>query len=247
VEFSLGFPVGGGGLQEGLGLGGRAFLVPRLCLGHPAALRGGRASGNHSQALPGNEVEPPGAQAPPGSPRSRLRRLKRRQSLREAFPGRAWEREIPNRVDAVFSAKDREEFMAAAAVMREKLSFAVGLSAKEKGQLAKIGRKSQTFTGDSLGIAARHPELMPGYLKTEAAQRDLDLFIALAPVVQVLSELYTLAEDTQTIAGSEAYAAARVAYKSAKAHGQGLGLDDVIDDLSQRFQQKSPAPEQISE
>ena len=154
---------------------------------------------------------------------------------------------IPNRVDAVFSDKDNEEFMAAAEVMRKTLSFAVGLTPEEKGQLAKIGRKSQTFTGDSLGMAARHPELMPGYLKTDAAQRDLDLFIALAPVVQVLSELYTLAEDTQTIAGSEAYAAARVAYKAAKDHGQGMGLNDVIDDLSQRFQQKPHAPEQLSE
>jgi hypothetical protein len=153
---------------------------------------------------------------------------------------------IPNRVDAVFSDKDKAEFMAAAEVMRDKLSFAVGLSPEEKGQLAKIGRKSQTFTGDALDLAARHPELMPRCLNTEAGQRDLDLFVALTPIVQVLSELYSLAEDTQTIAGSEAYAAARVAYKSAKAHGQGMGLDDVIDDLSQRFQQKSHAAEQIS-
>ena len=154
---------------------------------------------------------------------------------------------IPNKVDAVFSDKDKAEFMAAAAVMRDKLSFAVGLSAKAKGQLSKIGRKSQTFTEEALDLAAQHPELMPGFLNTEDARRDLDLFIALTPIVQVLSELYALAEDTQTIAGSEAYAAARVVYKSAKDHGQGMGLDDVIDDLSLRFQQKSHVPAQPSE
>ncbi|MEO1297661.1 MAG: hypothetical protein AAFW75_18130 [Cyanobacteria bacterium J06636_16] len=38
------------------------------------------------------------------------------------------------------------------------------------------------------------------------------------------------------IAGSEAYAAARLAYSSIKANGRGSGLDDVIDSLSQRFQ-----------
>lgn len=153
---------------------------------------------------------------------------------------------IPNKVDAVFSDKDKTEFMAAAQVMRDKLSFAMGLSAEEKGRLSKIGRKSQTFTEEALDLAARHPELMPGFLKTEDARRDLDLFIALNSVVQVLSELYSLAEDTQTIVGSEAYAAARVAYRSAKEHGQGLGLDDVIDDLSLRFQQKPQPAEKLS-
>ena len=76
------------------------------------------------------KIHNPGAQALPGSPRSRLRRLGRRQSLRESFLGRAMER--GNRVDAVFSDKDNQELMA-------------------------------------------------GDLKTDAAQRDLDLFIALAP------------------------------------------------------------------
>lgn len=85
------------------------------------------------------------------------------------------------------------------------------------------------------------------FINTEAGRGDLDLFIALTPIVQVLSELFSLAEDTQTITGREAYAAARVAYKSAKAHGRGIGLDDVIDDLSLRFQQKPQPAEKLPE
>jgi hypothetical protein len=67
------------------------------------------------------------------------------------------------------------------------------------------------------------------------------------PVVQVISALHSLAEDTPTIAGSEAYAAARVAYKAAKDHGQGMVLNDVIEDLSQRFQQKPHPAEELPE
>jgi hypothetical protein len=37
------------------------------------------------------------------------------------------------------------------------------------------------------------------------------------------------------LAGSEAYAAARLAYNSAKVSGKNLGLDDIVEDLSQQF------------
>jgi hypothetical protein len=57
---------------------------------------------------------------------------------------------------------------------------------------------------------------MPRYLDIDAATRDMNLFIALNSVLQALTELQRLVKDTQTIAGSEAYAAARTAYGSAK-------------------------------
>jgi hypothetical protein len=126
-------------------------------------------------------------------------------------------------------------------VVNGKLDFAVGLSSEDRKSIAKIGRKSQTFTEGALDMAEEHPELMPSGISIEGARRDMDLFVALNPVVQKLGELYHLAEDTQTIAGSEAFAAARVAYNSAKSFGAGMGLDDVIKDLSLRFKRaKSP-------
>ncbi|PSN76977.1 hypothetical protein C8B47_24485 [filamentous cyanobacterium CCP4] len=125
--------------------------------------------------------------------------------------------------------------MDALALISSKLSFAVGLSPKDRKSITKIGRKSQTFTEEALDMAEGHPELMPSGISIEGARRDMDLFIALNPIVQKLSELYHLTEDTQTIAGSEAFAAARVAYNSAKIFGAGMGLDDVIKDLSLRF------------
>jgi len=90
-----------------------------------------------------------------------------------------------------------------------------------------------------LQLAKQHPELVPPGVNVDAAQRDLDLFLAITPVTTALGELQNLAEDTQTIVGSEAYAAARAAYKSAKAMGVGIGLDDALNDLSRRFRKRS--------
>jgi hypothetical protein len=140
-----------------------------------------------------------------------------------------------NKVDATLNDQDAEEVMGAIDVIRRKLAFAVGLTPKERKSMTKIGRKSQTFTEESLEMAQRHPELIPPGVSIEAGRRDLDLFIALTPIVQALGEVYHLAEDTRMIAGSEAFAAARLAYGSAKNLGVGMGLDDVIDELSLRF------------
>jgi CRISPR/Cas system CMR subunit Cmr4 (Cas7 group RAMP superfamily) len=148
---------------------------------------------------------------------------------------------LSNQVDATFSDKDLQEIMNALALVSQKLNFAVGLSSEERQGIAKIGRKSQTFTEGALDMAEAHPELMPAGVSIPGARQDMNLFVSLNPVVQKLGELYHLAKDTQTVAGSEAFAAARVAYNSAKTFGAGMGLDDVIKDLSLRFKKaKSP-------
>jgi len=50
-------------------------------------------------------------------------------------------------------------------------------------------------------------------------------------------KLKELVEDTQLLAGSEAYAAAaRVAYSSIKTVGKSQGLDEVVSDLGRQFQ-----------
>jgi len=146
---------------------------------------------------------------------------------------------IPNTVDAVLSAKDLDDIQAAINILRDKLSFAIALTPEERRRLSKIGLKNQTFTERALQLARQHPELVPPGVNVDAAQRDLDLFLAITPVTTTLGELQHLAEDTQTIVGSEAYAAARAAYKSAKTMGVGTGLDDALNDLSRRFRRRS--------
>lgn len=93
---------------------------------------------------------------------------------------------LSNQVDATFSDKDLQEIMNALALVSQKLNFAVGLSSEERQGIAKIGRKSQTFTEGALDMAEAHPELMPAGISIPGARRDMDLFVALNPVVQKL-------------------------------------------------------------
>jgi hypothetical protein len=60
--------------------------------------------------------------------------------------------------------------------------------------------------------------------------------------VQSISELHQLVEDTQMIAGSEAYAAARTAYKAARSFGDNAGMDGVIGEMGLRFRQSRQSP-----
>lgn len=144
-------------------------------------------------------------------------------------------------IDATLTPQDIESIIAALKTIQDQLPFLVGLSTQERRQLAKMGRKSQTFAVRSLDMAMQHSDLMPRHLNVEEARRDIALFEALNPILQAVNHLRELLEDTQMLAGSEAYAAARLAYNSAKVSGKKLGLDDVMDDLSKQFRRSRKA------
>jgi hypothetical protein len=145
-------------------------------------------------------------------------------------------------IDITLSTAEVEEVLAALETIRQKLSFLVGLTPTERRQIAKLGRKSQTFVVKALDVAAQHSSLMPRCLDVDEARRDLALFEALNPVLQSLNQLRELVEDTQMVAGSEAYASARVAYSSLKTVGKSMGLDEVLEDVSQLFRNTRKAP-----
>ena len=107
-------------------------------------------------------------------------------------------------IDTTLSTAEVEAVLAALDAIRQQLSFLVGLTPTERRQLAKLGRKSQTFVVKALDVATQHSSLMPRCLDVEEARRDLDLFEALNPILQSLNQLRELVEDTQMVAGSEA-------------------------------------------
>jgi hypothetical protein len=150
-----------------------------------------------------------------------------------------------SKIDIDFSAADLADTLSAFEAIRQKLSFLVGLTPDERRRVAKLGRKSQTFVVQALDAATQYSNLMPGCLNVDEARRDLALFDALHPVLQSINQLKELVEDTQMLAGSEAYEAARVAYASIKTIGKSMGLDEVKDELAQQFRkQRKSSPSQ---
>ncbi|NJN90977.1 MAG: hypothetical protein HC878_11795 [Leptolyngbyaceae cyanobacterium SL_5_14] len=144
-------------------------------------------------------------------------------------------------IDATLTPQEVENIIAAIKTIQEQLPLANGLSNKERRQISKLGRKAQTFAVRSLDMAEQHSDIMPRHLNIEEARRDIALFEALNPILQAVSHLRELIEDTQMVVGSEAYAAARLAYKSAKVSGKNQGLDTILEDLSQQFRRPRKA------
>jgi hypothetical protein len=144
-------------------------------------------------------------------------------------------------IDATVTQQQVDNIVTAVKTIQEQLPFLIGLSAQKRRELPKMGRKAQTFTVQALDMAVQHSELMPRNLKIEEARRDIALFEALNPILQAVSQLHELLEDTQMVVGSEAYAAARLAYNSAKVSGKNQGLDDILEDLSRQFRRTRKA------
>ncbi|PSN13099.1 hypothetical protein C7271_22895 [filamentous cyanobacterium CCP5] len=146
------------------------------------------------------------------------------------------------KIDVTLSAENVQAVFQAIDAIYLALDFLVGLTPEQRREMAKAGRKSQAFIDTALEVAAKHPNLMPGCLDVAAASRDVQLVETLQPIAIALSQLSSLVEDTQRIANSEAYAAARLAYQSIKTNGKGMGLDAVIEDLKRQFRRSARRP-----
>ena len=144
------------------------------------------------------------------------------------------------------SQEDLERIYTAFNTIRDAMPFLVGLNVTERRRLSKIGTKAQTFTQRALDMADEYPSVIPQGLDVATAQQQLTLFEDLNRVLQKLNELKNLVESTQMLAGSEAYATARLAYRSVKTVGGGNGLDNIVEDLARQFRRRSSTSGEVS-
>lgn len=144
-----------------------------------------------------------------------------------------------NLISASLSTADQADILSALTTIREKLPFLAGLTPEQRRSLCRMGDKSRTFVDKALELATQNPELMPRCLDVEEMRRDLELVESLYPVLFSIGQLKELIEDTYLLAGSEAYAAARTAYNSARVNGKSMGLNEAVDQIGQHFSRKN--------
>ena len=142
-------------------------------------------------------------------------------------------------ISATLTQADRAAVMDAIATIKDRLPFLVDLSVEERKALPKMGDKSRAFVSKALEVAIQNPDFLPRSFDLDEMRKDVQLFEAIYPLVMALAQLQELMDDTYTLVGSEAYAAALQVYNYAKASGQGSGLDAAVDELGQRFARKS--------
>ena len=105
--------------------------------------------------------------------------------------------------------------------------------------MLKMGDKSRAFVQKTMELVKQNQDFLPRSFDVEEMQKDVNLFNDLYPILLSLQQLNERVEDTLMVVGSEAYAAALVAYRYAKDANMGAGLDGVLDDIGRRFARKS--------
>lgn len=144
-----------------------------------------------------------------------------------------------NLISAALPADDQAVILAALATVRDKLPFLAGLTPEQRRGLCRMGDKSRSFVDKALELATQNADLMPRCLDVDEMRRDLELVEALYPILFSIGQLKELIEDTYLLAGSEAYAAARTAYNSARTNGKTMGLSEAVDQMGRHFSRKS--------
>ncbi|MDR0561604.1 MAG: hypothetical protein LBG73_02835 [Spirochaetaceae bacterium] len=130
--------------------------------------------------------------------------------------------------------------------------YMVALTPAERHELPKMGEKTIGFVEKAYDFAKGNPNLVPPYLDIAAFGVDFADAHELWTLVNSIRQLDENAGDTEMLAGSEAYQAALVFYKSVKmAAAQNVpGAKAVYEELKTRFpggkrksgEKETPAP-----
>jgi hypothetical protein len=144
-----------------------------------------------------------------------------------------------NRMDTVMSDEQRSAVKAAFETIKANMPFLTGITVDERIALPKINVSNKVFTEDAINAIANNTELLPAYLNVEHMKNDLTLYMQLDELLGLARQTVELMEDTQMLAGSEAYSSALTAYKLFQAASEaGLkGSDAIYDSLKARFAQ----------
>lgn len=149
-----------------------------------------------------------------------------------------------NQLELNLAEADLAEISAAVATLINKLSpHLVNLTKEQRMQLPKSGDRSKPFVDKAHEYALQYPEFLPNFVSHEGLKSDLQALNTLNTILRSIEPLADSLSDSRLLAGSEAYQAALIFYKSVKmaADGNIPNADSVYLDLSQRFETSSRA------
>jgi hypothetical protein len=114
------------------------------------------------------------------------------------------------------------------------------LTPTQRRTIAKMGDKTLAFVEKAYELAQSNPEFVPPFLNMPEFAIDFADATNLEPLFVAVGQLHSGVDDTQMLAGSEAYQAALVYYNSVKeaAIQNVTGAKAVYDALRVRFPHK---------
>ncbi len=145
-----------------------------------------------------------------------------------------------NRISAKLTQEAYARIVAAFDQIATDLPFLLDLTKEEKKALPKFGDKSVAFVNKTLEFAKEHPDVIPARLPMEEFAIDVDLYNLLFMINQKAKKLSDQVNDTYLQVGAEAFSTALVVYANLKTNKDLFeGSEQVLDELSKRFIQKS--------
>ena len=144
---------------------------------------------------------------------------------------------MPNpNIDATLSAADLQAIKDAFAVVLNKLPFLISLTADDRKSIVKTGSDSLTFVSKAFTAAQGNPTIFPASFKTDAFQRDVELFSALTELSSLADQVAAQIDDTRMAVGGEAMQQAMQTYEYVKTAAKTTpGLRPVAEELGERF------------
>jgi hypothetical protein len=142
-----------------------------------------------------------------------------------------------NRINTTATPAQITAAKAAIQTINTSLPFLIGLTTEERIQLPAIDVSNKTFTEDAINAGLNNASLLPAYISVPNMQSDLSLFTQLDEIIVLVKQTLEKLEDTQLLAGSEAYTSSLMLYKLfGSAADAGMpGADAVVAQLKMRF------------
>ena len=142
-----------------------------------------------------------------------------------------------NRINTTATAAQVTAVKTALQTIAANLPFLVGLTTEERIALPSINVSNKAFTEDAINAGVNNPALIPSYVSVVNMKNDMLLFTQLDEIIMMTKQLLEKMEDTQLLAGSEAYTSALTLYKlfGSAADAGVAGTDTIVTQLKQRF------------
>ncbi|MCP4152166.1 MAG: hypothetical protein GY757_30790 [bacterium] len=152
-------------------------------------------------------------------------------------------------VSAELTDEQVDQAILAVEALRTQFPFIVTLKPEESRKIYKMGDKSLPFVDKALKYASLHPDYVPPFVNVTELTKDLELYKKIKKVLDVLLPLTNGLKSTSVVAGSEAFAAARSFYSSAKtaANAKVYGFNHIVSELAMRYSHDSGKEEEKKE
>ena len=148
-----------------------------------------------------------------------------------------------NKLSVTLTQAQIDAVKGAITTIQQNLPMLLGLTIEERVNLPKINVNNKVFVEDAINAMETNPTFLPSYFNLAELKKDLTLYVQLDPLLTEINKLGEKIDDTQMLAGSEAYVTALAAYRhfDAAASAGIPGADTIYNNLKTRFAGQGPS------